>query len=172
MRYLVIILSLFMVLPCMATTICWDGKTLATDSQRTGGIHRKILGNNKMVRSEKRHAVMAAAGEVRVTRGIKKFFLESELPLTTYQLPEGVDPDSYECLVVYDDGHAELYTGDMKHPDAVDAPFAFGSGEDFAFAALHLGKNAEDAIKVAEDLDLYTGGPIFAIKAPMPAHKP
>lgn len=37
---------------------------------------------------------------------------------------------------------------------------AIGSGGDFARTAMHLGKNAKQAVVVASELDLYTGGDV------------
>lgn len=165
MRFFGVLLSLLLATPCFATTIAWDGKTLACDSQRSGG-HLKIFVGNKMVRSEKRHAVMAGGGEVRITAKIKKFFVETEQPLSECPLPEKMDPDSFAVLVIYDNGEAEFYQGDLVRAEVIEAPFAFGTGGEFALTVMHLGKSAEQAVKVAEEMDLFTGGAVHVIAAP------
>lgn len=40
----------------------------------------------------------------------------------------------------------------------VDGYGAIGSGSDFAITAMHLGKTAKQAVEIATELDLYTGG--------------
>lgn len=42
----------------------------------------------------------------------------------------------------------------------VEGYTAIGSGQRFAVAAMHLGKSAKQAVEVASDLDLFTGGAI------------
>lgn len=44
--------------------------------------------------------------------------------------------------------------------NSVDDFAAVGSGASFAMAALHLGKSAKQAVEVAKELDMYTGGTI------------
>lgn len=40
----------------------------------------------------------------------------------------------------------------------VESFTAIGSGRDFALAAMHLGKSARQAVEIATELDLFTGG--------------
>lgn len=40
---------------------------------------------------------------------------------------------------------------------------AIGSGADYALAAMYLGKNAKQAVQVASELDIYTGGTIKVV---------
>lgn len=42
----------------------------------------------------------------------------------------------------------------------VEGYTAIGSGQHFALAAMHLGKNPKQAVEVAAELDLFTGGSI------------
>lgn len=47
----------------------------------------------------------------------------------------------------------------------VTGDYATGSGADFAEAAMHLGATAEEAVRVAADLDIFTGGKISEVVA-------
>lgn len=42
--------------------------------------------------------------------------------------------------------------------------YAIGSGSDFSLPALMLGKNTKEAVEIASELDLYTGGKIHTFK--------
>lgn len=163
-----VVLTLMLAPPCSATTIAWDGVNLAADSQSTSGHTKFKSAVPKIVRSDARHASMACAGAVAVTVDIKKFFLTSIKPLSEYQLPEAaLKADGvFACLVVFDDGSALYYTHRMDDPEPVPAPFAFGTGEDFAMAIMTSGGTAEAAVEVAKQLDLYTGGAVKVVKAP------
>lgn len=154
---------------CGATTICWSGTEIAADSQSTSGHLKYKSASPKLVRSDKRHATLAAAGMVMITNPIKKYFLETDKPLSEYELPEIAlkTEGSFALFIVYDDGTAEYYTHLMTDPQPVVAPFAMGSGEEIALAALVCGKTAAEAIEIAKELDLYTGGKVHVLTAPV-----
>lgn len=171
MRYNLLVLSTLIaynLLPAMATTIAWDGTHLACDSQMTHG-HRKLMCKGKFKRSDARHATLAAGGNVDLIDKIEAFWLKSDKPLSELKLP-AIDPaaqtSTFQLLIVQDDGVALFYDSDLDSPVKMEAPFAFGSGGDFALAALHMGVSAADAIAVAEEIDIYTGGRIWSIRAP------
>jgi ATP-dependent protease HslVU (ClpYQ) peptidase subunit len=46
----------------------------------------------------------------------------------------------------------------------ITAPHTLGSGRDFARACLHLGMDAVKAVKVASELDVFTGGEVDVIE--------
>jgi ATP-dependent protease HslVU (ClpYQ) peptidase subunit len=153
------------------TTICWDGQSIACDSQSTGGHTKYHSTVPKIQYSKTRHATIAAAGDVAATAPIKKFFMTTDKPLSEYKIPASVKPDSFQLLIIYDDGVAETYPGNLTDPTPISAPFAFGSGEDFAMAAMLCGKSAEEAIEVAKQLDLYSGGRVVVLAAPRTVSK-
>jgi len=175
-----ILIYLLTVSPALSTTCAWDGKTLATDSQMTKG-HSRIMCSNKFVRSDARHAVLAGAGDVRTLDKIKKFFLENTRPISELKLGVINDPDmplpfkrgaDFAILIIPDSGSALYYEGELKDPVVIEAPFAFGTGEEYAMAAMAQGQTASQAIEVAEKLDIYTGGPIHTIQAPQVSQAP
>jgi hypothetical protein len=55
-------------------------------------------------------------------------------------------------VLVNEEGYCEWFE--------VNHDCAYGSGQDFALAALDFGKSAEDAVKYAMTRDIYTGGDI------------
>jgi ATP-dependent protease HslVU (ClpYQ) peptidase subunit len=171
MRILAVLAAFLLSGPAFATTVSWDGSTIATDSCSVSGHTKFKSAVPKVVRSEARHAALAAAGAVAVTAPLKQYFLNTTKPLSEYKLPPiANDPNcSWEILVVNDDGTAFIYTHDMATPEPIAAPFAMGSGEDFAMAILVAGGTAEEAVKIAEELDLYTAGQVKILEAPKKA---
>ena len=168
---LVLILSFFSISVVRATTVCWDGKNLACDSQMTAG-HRKLKCKTKFYRNEGRHAVLAAGGSVEAIEKVVHYWLSCTAPLSEAKLDIEINHMSpmatFALLVISDDGKALAYEDDLKSPITVEAPYAFGTGGDFALAAMALGASAAEAVKVAEELDIYTGGTVHVIKAPQP----
>lgn len=150
----------------LSTTIAWSGTQIAADSQSTGGHTRYNSAGSKILYSKTRHATIAAAGDVAATAPIKKFFMHTDKPLSEYKIPETVKQDSFQIVIIYDDGTAETYLGNLHEPTPISAPFAMGSGEDFAMAAMLCGKTAVEAIEIAKQLDVYTGGKVIELTAP------
>jgi ATP-dependent protease HslVU (ClpYQ) peptidase subunit len=159
-------LMLFIALPGNCTTVAWDGTTLASDSQMTAG-HRKLMGGAKFIRSDKRHATIALAGDVDMIKKLKDYFMSNEKPLAEMKIPANSTPDPrFQMLFIPDQGEVLFYDDDLDNPVPMPAPFAFGSGGDFALAAMIMGSSAPDAIEVAKELDVYTGGRTHSITAP------
>lgn len=66
-------------------------------------------------------------------------------------------------LVVSPDGVVKVYER-YPIPIVMEQDFhAIGSGRDFALAALHLGHDPVTAVRVASELDSYTGGGIDVV---------
>jgi hypothetical protein len=171
MKYLIsLAIACFACLPAFSTTVCWDGKTLATDSQCTCGHLKTYV--KKIVRSDERSASMAASGNYLRIQLIMDFFINSTDPLSTLKLPESDEEgDAVDVLVVFDDGHALFYGGDLHHISMVEAPFTLGAGGDIALGALKAGKTAEEAVKIAEQTDVFSSGDIQVVAAPKPEDK-
>lgn len=170
MRYsawIAVILMYLTALPAFSTTICWDGKHMAADGQSTMG-HRKLrLDVKKIEYSAARHATIAAAGNALRCEIVMDYFRSSTEPLSHCELPDPKNEDDcIHVLVVSDSGVALFYGGTMTAISMVDAPFAMGTGGEMALGYMFAGKTAEEAIKMAKENDLYTGGLITVIEAP------
>lgn len=157
-----LVISIFC-LPAYSTTVAYDGISLAADSQMTQG-HRKLMTKSKIYYSSQRNQYIAAAGAVDVLTPVVDFFMKDTKPMTDCKIA-----GEFQVLIV--DGAtntAKFYDHDMVSPIEVQAPFTFGSGDDFALAALICGKSAEEAIEVAEQLDIYSGGHINVMRVQKP----
>ncbi|WP_028449689.1 hypothetical protein [Chitinibacter tainanensis] len=137
------------------TTVAWDGKTLAADRQVTYGNQRFeikklfVIGDGKLL--------MAGAGTADDLKlfasWLEDSFADNEL-LFGGETPE---IDDLQAIVINTQtGESYLY-GEKLVPIEIKAPFAIGSGGDFAMAAMKLGKSAKEAVELASEIDIFSG---------------
>lgn len=124
------------------TVIAWDGKTLAADKRATtgGGIARTVT---KIERHK--DALLAFTGSWDVATQIREWW------------KAGADPENFPSkarddvatLIVIKAGCIESYASG-PYPMMIEAEqCAFGSGRDYAEAAMYCGKTAAEAVAVA-----------------------
>lgn len=85
-------------------------------------------------------------------------------------LQDGADPDSYpdldgKChmLIVRPTGKVYLYDSCSAPVELEEKFVAFGSGQDFAVTAMHLGYSAREAVEIACQLDVNSGKGVDAL---------
>lgn len=154
------------------TTIAWDGKALASDSQSQVGnmiisedtqkIFNPSDGVNWLLNGEQINAIGVAGDTSCIDEVISK--LSTDITYNTEFTP-AVD----FCFIgVTDDGKAYVLVKDKGDifPSIFSAGnmFAVGSGDVYAMAAMKSGKPAKEAISVAISLDVYSGGEIKSYK--------
>lgn len=131
------------------TTIAWDGKTLASDSLSTfNGVRSGEL--KKLFRLTDGR-IVGCAGD-----------MDFMVPFIDWlEGKRETLPDGYQMgsIVVMPDGSARHYEEKGNYTPA-DAPYAIGSGFLAALASMKCGKNAQEAVAIAAELDIYTGGKI------------
>ncbi|AHB12148.1 peptidase HslV family [Xylella phage Paz] len=133
------------------TTIAWDGEYLYSDSQSTAdNTKSKCV---KLFRAGK--ARLAFTGEVHRFPALVAAVAAGEDPLPLlgsetrmFHVLDGV-------LTIYDDGDSWTET----------APAFAGSGSQFARGAHAAGASVAQAVRIAADLDLYSGGPVRRLRA-------
>lgn len=130
------------------TTIAWDGKILAADSQGTAAGAIEYYHNTKIKRL-KSGAVMASCGDRADGFAVQSWIDgKSDKPVVS---------DGFEAIVI-EKGKAKVLVHPSLHPYPVKPPYAVGSGWRWALAAMDHGKNAPDAIRYAKTRDVNTGG--------------
>ena len=137
------------------TTIAIDHDTIAADGRETGG---GIIYNDKVKKIGVREGVLYAfAGNV--GDGLK--LLDLIFDGVTCDC-EGLSANA----ITIKDGEVIMhgYNEGEYSNWPVSLPYSFGSGSQFALAAMDLGKTAKEAVKYAMTRDPYTGGKIKAIK--------
>lgn len=71
-----------------------------------------------------------------------------------------LEDDDIDCLVIDPDGQVFSVGVDLAFVPMDGDYFAIGTGAPYALVALGAGASAEDAVRAAAGLDLYTGGRI------------
>lgn len=141
------------------TTIAWDGRSLAADRRVLAGTN--YMGEAiKITRSPDGRWAGAAGGSAecnQILAWVHNGMKPDELP------PSQATDDFCNVLVVYPDGKAELFS---KHgySVAVKAPFAVGSGSEYARGAMAAGVDARGAVEIAMRFDMATGDGVDCVE--------
>lgn len=151
------------------TTIAWDGKSISADTQSTSGstvlsCPTKLIVIREHLEIEgKKIFLVATAGTSGDERHSLKYIRDGGLE-SGKEMHEQV---SSTLLIITTDGYGYVFQKDRDNllPWLWEqpAPYAAGSGRDFALAAMHCGKNSHEAVQIASLLDVYTGGKIDTI---------
>lgn len=138
------------------TTIAWDGKALAFDSQTTCDGHRDI----NVVKAVKRNGALAAVAGTSA-KGLT--FLDWFRKGMVGDAPESgvAADDNFWGLIVTADrllvfNSAGWVAGTSKH-------YALGSGSHYALGAMGAGADARTAVEIAARYDTHTGGAITTL---------
>ena len=136
------------------TTIAYDGITLATDSLITSGSLK--FGYCEKIFKLKKGRYLACAGSLEI------------LPLVVAWFNGGpevdlVDTDKITGIVVNGDGSAMDISNELRvFPACI--PWSGGTGEEIAMTAMRCGKNAAEAVAMACELDINSGGDVQSVK--------
>lgn len=138
------------------TVICWDGRTLAADTQASIG--DLISHSRKLFRVGKR--IVGVAGSY---ADAMEFIAWLEGDKGPAAFPPSLRPESCPAvaLVIEPDGKAFRYENTPYPVPVIGRKFmAIGSGRDFAMAAMQLGYDAPIAVDIAIKLSVTCGGEI------------
>jgi hypothetical protein len=139
------------------TTIATDGVTVASDSMRACGQEIVDLSTQK-IKVRDGH-LFAFTGDFAFFDPAIEWFLGGR---DIEKAPKVHKDGNWRLLVLYHD-RIESYTDTQPYGDPFPYPQAFGSGADYAFTALHLGKSPEEAVALSSRFNVYTGGPIQVV---------
>lgn len=146
------------------TTIAYDGHYVVADGRSTvgnlvtGKRARKVWIIDMMINGLQEKAIFAGAGSYQSINMVRSH-LEREDFLQAEVVPE-LEPGSFSGMVVLGDGRCYILE-DRLVPMEQEYPTAIGSGTDYAMAAMSLGKTAIEAVELACELDVYTGGELM-----------
>jgi 20S proteasome alpha/beta subunit len=137
------------------TVICWDGKTLAADKRATS------VGLARTVTKVQRHGdvLLAMTGDWDVAAEMREWFKAGAVPR---EFPAKAREDNASLIVVGRGSLAVYSTGPFPIPIESEKA-AFGSGRDFAEAAMYLGCTAVEAVSVACHFQADCGNGIDAL---------
>lgn len=125
------------------TVIAWDGKTLAADKRVTyQGLSRTVT---KIFRI--RDLLVACSGNgaqaMEVMEWIKGGFVKSDFPVSQR------DEDQWSPIMVISKGEVDIYERTPYPVRLENQKTAIGAGRDFAIAAMHCGKTAQESVEIA-----------------------
>lgn len=136
------------------TTIAFDGKTVAADTLACRGC-QKILQPAEKLRVHK-GAIYGVFGGYET---FEAWIAWEQAGCDPYKLPiEGSDTKS-GLLKFRDEGCVSFHAG-APYAFPIVGPNAWGSGSEYALAALAMGAAAFAAVAIAKQFDPYTGGDI------------
>jgi len=138
------------------TSIAYDGKTLAADSRIAAG--STVFGTGAKIFKLKDGSHVAFCGRASLWPEVVAWLNGGDKPVITDREEDGVS-----ALVVDKKGKAYEIDSDLR-PFPACVPWAGGSGQPFALAALVLGYTAEEAVELACKLDTASGLPIQSVR--------
>lgn len=144
------------------TTIATDGRVVAFDSRMTYGSLTVVRAEPKVVRVSD-HGYCGASGGTSECAAFIQWIRAQLLPG-----PKATEPalsDEFEGILVdVSTGKVFLY---RKHLKAIQmpAPFAIGSGAEFAIGAMAAGATAVEAVRICCKLSATTGEPVHCLPA-------
>lgn len=136
------------------TTLATDGVTIAADGQVTAGHIIEDLARQKVFKLNDGRAI-GMAGTLANFDAFKEWFCDpnAEVPALSEDF-EAVVIDGSNRVTVYDD---------KCRPLSMPVPYAGGSGKEVALGAMLAGATPKEAVKIAIQRDVYSGGRIRTI---------
>lgn len=141
--------------PATMTTIVYRKGVLAGDTQVSMG-EMRLPERMRKVRRLRDGRLFAWAGKMATASRVAAALNAGEdLPKLTASDGQGIIVDLKGRVFTIEEGEIVPCTGVYT---------ARGSGKEYAFGALAMGASAVEAVRVARDLDHYTGGTIQTVK--------
>jgi hypothetical protein len=142
------------------TTIAWDGRIVAADSLGVAGGGRSFLPSKKIV--EEGGVIFAACGRMGpMLDAWAKWWKDGADP--TNVPPQGGSTEDCGNFIVFADGRCFIFSHMVPYACEEAAPFAIGSGADYAVGAMKAGADACRAVEIAIECDVNSGGPVEVI---------
>ena len=138
------------------SVVAWDGKTIAADRRAVcAGAHFTTTKIRRIHRPDRIPEVLAWTGDQDSGEMMAQWYESGANPAAFPECQK--DKDAWARLIVADANGCKFYE---RQPVAVrveDKFCAWGSGRDFALAALHLGFGAVTAVQVAIEISTDCG---------------
>ena len=126
------------------TVIAWDGRMLAADKR---SVCYGVMSTTTKIRRLETGEILAWSGNQDSGELLAKWYADGQDPTKWPECQK--EEDTWSRLVVVKNRDCYFFE---RQPVCVkvEDPFrAWGSGRDFALAAMHLGKNAQEAVEIA-----------------------
>ena len=143
------------------TTIATDGKSVAADGQSTSGDMVTSTSSVKLTRLPD-GSIVGGCGELSPMRRA----------INCLHAPDAHPDDftgEFTLVRLFSDGRIVTYEGCL-FPFELPAPVAIGSGREFAMGAMLAGKGPKQAVEIAAQRDVYSGGNIIVMEPDKPGN--
>jgi hypothetical protein len=137
------------------TTIAWDGKTVAADTQAELGPYTSPVPHYKIKREE--DVVYAISGTFALFQPLITWHRSGAFPSS---VPKVESDDASTVLLVFEGNRCFALTPSLPYPDECFAPDAWGTGARFAIGAMKAGCDAKRAVEIAIECDVHSGGDV------------
>ncbi len=135
------------------SVIAWDGNTLAADKRASSGT---LIGTTTKIFRIDQATLCGYTGDAAFGEQMVAWYKAGAHP-EAFPASQR-DKDDWARLIVVKQGFSPFEYERTPHPIRnEDTLRAWGSGRDFALAALHLGKTAKEAVELACRLDSACG---------------
>lgn len=144
------------------TTIAFDGRYLAADSQMSDGNGSRTGAVRKITQLAKGGALPDDA--VFVVSGLAQAITEATAALPDNYPKFKIDTTQFYRLVIFfKNGAIAEYDGNSAYqtPNESRKFITMGTGADYAMGAMEAGKTAKEAVKIATKYDVNSGGDIL-----------
>lgn len=139
------------------TTIACDGRSIASDTQATAGDERTSTTKRKIV--VENGFVYGFTGVCSYFEAVRKWHANGCDP---DNMPKTGKDDRWNLLVFGPDG-VRCYSQETPYFEEYEYPQAFGSGASYALGAMKAGAAAHQAVQIAIELDIRSGGHVKVI---------
>lgn len=145
------------------TIVAWDGKIIASDKLcSTIDLNRTVTKIWKITDD----LIISITGSLGQGLILRDWYVGGAIP---EKWPKFQETDDWTRLIVVDHGNVGIYE---QYPEKLinEDPFdAWGSGRDYAIGAMAAGCNAIEAVKIANQFNIYCGNGIdwFSIANPL-----
>lgn len=149
------------------TVIAWDGRSVAAD--RLGvvsGGGRSFHSHSKLEKRDDK--VYATTGMMAPMRDAWIAWHESGCDPASVP-PCGALAEDLGNFIVFHEGKCFIFSAMVPYPCEEAAPFAWGSGGDYALGAMLAGADAKVAAEIAIACDTRCGGPVDVIEMLQPS---
>jgi len=143
------------------TTIAYKDGVVAADSQRSSGYIR--VGETVKIVQNAAGDIAGGCGSDAFCAAFQEWFLGGEQ--TEMAKPETEEGSSGRGIIFRANGWIEELDGD-GWSKIIATLYAVGSGRELAMGAMAFGATPEEAIAVAAEYDVYTGGRVVSLRHP------
>lgn len=134
------------------TVLVWDGLSLATDIQANDGSATWVSSKAWYVTNDNNKiGIVSGVGLLRDILNMREWYINGAVP---EEFPSDANKSQ---LIAIDENGLWLYEGTPYPVCYGHERVAFGHGKDFAFGALAMGANAEQAVLACNQCSLHCG---------------